>query len=172
MVPGLRSSWEPLGAVGSRWRGSGAAKRPREPGGSMCLTASRHGRRRIGLGGAASGAGHARSEKHECLGWRRIDSGGAAPGRADHTRADECLVWRRICGGGAACGAGRTRSEKHECLGWRRIGRGGAIAGRAGHTRADECLVWRRICGGAAAGGAGHTRAEKHELPRMAAHLW
>ena len=80
----------------------------------MCLTASRHGRRRIGLGGAASGAGHTRSEKHECLGWRCIDSGGAIAGRAGHTRADECLVWRRICGGAAAGGAGHTRAEKHE----------------------------------------------------------
>jgi hypothetical protein len=97
---GVTIAWCPdYEAVGNRLGVSGAAKRLREPGGSMRLTASRHGGRRIGRGGAAIGAGQTRAEKHECIGWRRI-------GR-----------------GGVACGAGHTRAEKHTCLGPRMASR-------------------------------------------------
>ena len=61
----------------------------------MCLTASRHGKRRIGLGGATGGAGHTRAEKHDCPGGRRIGrsgAGGSCPPSGANTKWDDTVL--------------------------------------------------------------------------------
>ena len=225
-------------ALGDRWRGSGAAKRPREPGGAQGLTAAvavAYGVVEMAVMGAVPGSGYSwcitrsgvadvpsgrrsgrsaveakgtalldevsmlrlagnrvgevgvdaggdgrhlgwwcamsaeqkQPKRVRCRGYCCGGAGGAANGGAGHARAEKLqrFGWRRICRGGAANGgAGHARAEKLKRFGWRRIGRGGAAVGGAGHTRAEKLrrFGWRRICrGGAAVGGAGHSRAEK-----------
>jgi len=150
-------------AEGNLWRGSGAAKRPREPGGGQGLPAPvevAYGVVDVAVMGAVPSCCYSLcvvrfSVADAALGRRSDRSAVEAKGTA---LLDELSMLRlaRNRGGEVGMDAG----DDHGRPRWRRIGCGGAADGGAGHSRAEKLkrLGWRRIgCGGAADGGAGHT---------------
>jgi len=176
-------------ALGDRWRGIGAAKRPREPGGAQGLPAAvavAYGVVDMAVMGAVPGSGYSlcvtRSGVADVPSGRRSDrSVVEAKGTA---LLDEVSMIRlasdRVGEVGVDAGgdghhlgwwcaesAEPKQPERVRCRGYccgGAGGAGGAANGGPGHTRAEKLkrFGWRRICRGCAAdGGAGHTRAEK-----------
>ena len=176
-------------ALGDRWRGSGAAKRPREPGGAQGLPAAvavAYGVVEMAVMGAVPGSGYSwcitRSGVADVPSGRR--SGRSAVEAKGTALLDEVSMLRlasdRVGEVGADAGgdghhlgwwcaesAEPKQPERVRCRGYccgGAGGAGGAANGGPGHTRAEKLMRfgWRRICRGGADGGvAGHTRAEK-----------